>query len=229
MGEKINPVAERERLAKRYAAMSDLELEKVGRNPGALTEWAFLALGEEMAKRGLDWTGKELTLSAFLPKSKNVEELNVEESEDTPVIVRQYRDMPQALTDRMILNSAGIDCYLFDENTVRLDWLWSNLLGGIKLVVRQKDADETEKLLSNAFSEKFAVDGVGDYEQERCPQCGSMEVSCDELKKRIAAAGILLIGVPLVMIQRGWNCHACGYSWDVSPENASGPIVPPNS
>jgi hypothetical protein len=59
---KIDPQRERERLAALYAAMSDLELAKVGEDPAKLTDWAFLALREEMAKRGLAWEGADLPL-----------------------------------------------------------------------------------------------------------------------------------------------------------------------
>ena len=55
--------------------------------------------------------------------------------------------MTDALTDRMVLEGAGIECYLFDENMVRLDWLWSNLLGGVKLVVRKKDVEESRAIV----------------------------------------------------------------------------------
>jgi len=51
---KIDPEQERERLAARYGAMSDLELRKVGGDPALLTEWARSALSEELRKRGLE-------------------------------------------------------------------------------------------------------------------------------------------------------------------------------
>ena len=38
--------------------------------------------------------------------------------------------------------------FLQDDNVVHMDWLWSDAIGGIKLVVRQKDAEESEKLLT---------------------------------------------------------------------------------
>jgi len=47
-----------------------------------------------------------------------------------------------------VLEDADILCFLEDENVVRMDWLWSNAMGGIKLVVRKKDAEEAAKLLS---------------------------------------------------------------------------------
>jgi len=213
---KIDPEHERERLAARYAAMSELELQKVTQNPGALTDWAFEALREEMAKRGLDWAGKDLPVPSQMvrPDAK-------EDPGNTPVVIRQYRDIPEAMTDRMILEAAGIDCFLYDENMVRLDWLWSNLLGGLKLVVRQSDAEDAENVLSGTANEKFDVDGVGEYEQELCPKCASKDVSCDELLKRIAGAGLLL-GLPIAIHQKGWNCHNCGHIWEVAEEGKSG-------
>ena len=52
--------------------------------------------------------------------------------------------------------SAGIECYLQDESVVRLDWFWSNAMGGIKLIVREKDAAEAEK-----DTESGPFDGAG--------------------------------------------------------------------
>jgi hypothetical protein len=210
---KIDPERERERLAAVYGAMSDLELQKVGRDPSALTDWAFEALREEMARRGLDWAGKNLAVPSQM--------VGVEAKGDpgnTPFVFRRYRDFPLAMTDRMILETADIDCYLYDENLIRLDWLWSNLLGGLKLVVRRSEAGDAESLLSGKTIEKFDVEGVGEYQQERCPKCGSMDVSCDELKKRIAGAGLLL-GVPIAMHQKGWTCNNCSQIWEVAGEN----------
>jgi hypothetical protein len=209
---KIDPAQERGRLAARYAAMSDLELHKVGQNPAALTDWAFEALREEMAKRGLDWAGKDLPLPSKMVRAEAKEDVG-----NTPVVIRQYRDIPEAMTDRMILETASIDCYLYDENMVRLDWLWSNLLGGLKLVVRQSDVEDAEKALISKPDEKFDVEGVGEYAQELCPKCGSKDVSCDELLKRVAGAGLFL-GLPIAMHQKGWNCHSCGHIWEVAED-----------
>jgi hypothetical protein len=143
-----------------------------------------------------------------------------EDPGNTPVVIRQYRDMPEAMTDRMILEASGIDCYLYDENMVRLDWLWSNLLGGLKLVVRQSDAEDAERALNSKPGEKFEVEGVGEYEQERCPECGSNDVSCNELMKRIAGAGLLL-ALPIAIHQKGWNCHSCGHTWAIAEDGKS--------
>ena len=54
---KIDPEVERQRLARLYATMNDLELAEVAGEPTARSEWAFEALRDEMTKRGLDWAG----------------------------------------------------------------------------------------------------------------------------------------------------------------------------
>ena len=206
--DKADPSDERAKLQKRYAKMSDLELLKVGEEPESLTEWARAALNEELEKRGLESTPTKVNTA--------------ERIEDEPVVLRHYRDMPEAFVDKSILDSAGIRCYLQDSNVVRMDWLWSNAMGGIKLIVGALDREDAEKLLSEKTAEKFSVEGVGEYEQERCPHCGSLDVSCDELKKRIAGTGLLL-GVPIAMTQRGWNCHACGHTWEATEQGKTEP------
>jgi hypothetical protein len=214
--EKIDPDLEREKLAARYATMSDLELMKVGQIPGFLTDWAFEALRREMAKRGLDWAGKDLPAPSKMARQEAKEDPG-----NRPIVIRQYRDIPGGMTDRMILEAAGIDCFLFDENMVRLDWLWSNLLGGVKLVVRQCDAEDADKALNSKQTQNFDVEGVGDYEPERCPKCRSNDVFCDELLKGIAGAGLLL-GLPIAIHRGGWNCHNCGHIWEVAEEGKPG-------
>jgi len=59
------------------------------------------------------------------------------------------------------LDSASIECFLVDENTIRMDWFWSNLLGGSKLYVRKTDAETASSLLDQGVREKFEVEGVG--------------------------------------------------------------------
>jgi hypothetical protein len=49
------------------------------------------------------------------------------------VTLRQFRDIPAALLAKSILDSEGMECFLVVENTIRMDWLLSNMLGGMKL------------------------------------------------------------------------------------------------
>lgn len=186
--------SERKRLRDRYAAMEDGELEKIARDAGGLTEVASEELKSEMARRGIEWPEQ------FTP-------------ELPPVMVGRYRDLPDAQVAKSLLSSAGIDSFLADENLVRIDWLWSNMLGGAKLFVREKDAEAAKKLLEQGPPEAFEVTGIGEYRQPRCPRCNSLDVSLDSLDRRIAHPG-LLVGLPIPLTHRGGKCHACGNEWD---------------
>jgi len=66
-----------------------------------------------------------------------------------PVVIRSYRDVTEAMVDRTTLESAGIKCFLYDDNLIRLDWFVSNAIGGAKLVVSQNEAAEALKILDD--------------------------------------------------------------------------------
>jgi hypothetical protein len=57
------------------------------------------------------------------------------------------------------LDSAEIECFLVDDNMARIEW--SNLVGGIKLCVKQEDAEAALDMLEQPIPEEFDVDGVG--------------------------------------------------------------------
>ncbi len=140
------------------------------------------------------------------------------------VILRQLRDLPEALLVKSILDSAGIECFIGDENTIRMDWFWSNLLGGLKICVRKADADAASGLLEQKIPGEFDVKGVGEYKQPRCPQCQSLDISFEGLNKPVTYSSFFL-GVPVPVKRHRWKCHSCGHQWPESNETPQ--VVPP--
>ena len=49
---------------------------------------------------------------------------------------------------RMRLEDAGIPAYLRDENTIQIDWLYSNALGGVRVEVAEEDVDAAKAILA---------------------------------------------------------------------------------
>jgi hypothetical protein len=137
------------------------------------------------------------------------------------IVLRRFRDMPDAFLFSSVLDSAGIECYLADENTIRMDWFWSNLLGRIKLCVRREDAETASSLLDQGVPEKFDVEGVGEYQQPRCPMCQSLEISFQGLNTAVDYTSALM-GGPRPLHRSLWECDACGHQWPESTEK------PPN-
>jgi len=96
---KIDPEKERQRLTTLYAALSHLELQKVGKNPESLTDFAFEALREEMNRRGLDWSGKDMPPPSQIVHSKPVED----DPDNRPIVLRRYRNAPEAFVAKSLL------------------------------------------------------------------------------------------------------------------------------
>ena len=178
--------------------MSDGELLRLAQNPEALTDAARDVLEDELDRRDLDYLEDEP------PKPRDELELR------DLITIRQFRDLPEALLAKGSLESAGIECFLADENLVRLDWFISNFIGGIKLRVRPNDAENARKILDEPILEGLYVHGVGLYEQPRCPRCQSLDVSYQELDKPVSA----FLRVPIPLQREGWRCRSCDAQWD---------------
>jgi hypothetical protein len=194
----------RTEVARLYAGMAEEELKKLTAEAWSLTEIGKEALRAELARRGLTF---EL-----------VEAAPPEVQSGNLVLLRQYRDLPEALLAQGFLESSGVESFLIDETTIRMDWLWSNALGGVKLCVRPDDSEAAAQLLNQGIPENFNVEGVGAFEQPRCPQCKSLNVTFQDLNKRYAGAGILLANLPLTVHWRRWECNSCGYIWKPNDE-----------
>ena len=193
---------ERRRLAANYATMTDGELQRLAHNAESLTELAWDALEDELDRRNIEPVEDD-------PAPQPHPTLEMQEL----VTIRQFRDLPEALLAKGSLESAGIECFLADENLVRLDWFISNFVGGIKLNVRIEDVVNARKLLDEPILEGLYVQGIGLYEQPRCPKCGSLDVNFQELDKPIAYVSAFL-NVPIPMQRPAWHCHACGAEWE---------------
>ena len=180
--------------------MTDGELHRLARSAESLTELAWDALEDEMDRRHLECSDE--------PVPEPRQEMEVREL----VTIRQFRDLPEALLAKGSLESAGIECFLADENLVRLDWFISNFIGGIKLKVRALDAANAQKLLDEPILEGLYVQGIGLYEQPRCPQCQSLDVNFQELDRPISYMSAFL-HMPIPVQRPGWRCHACDAEW----------------
>jgi hypothetical protein len=200
---------ERRRLAANYAGMADEELQTLARSAESLTELAWDALEDEMDRRHLE--------CADDPAPEPRQQIEMREL----VTIRQFRDLPEALLAKGSLESAGIECFLADENLVRLDWFISNFIGGIKLNVHAADAENAQKLLDEPILEGLYVQGIGLYEQPRCPSCQSLDVNFQELDRPIAYMSAFL-HVPMPVQRPGWRCQACDAEWDEDADGAGG-------
>jgi hypothetical protein len=139
---------ERWRLSRLYGSMSDGEVEKLAADAGSLSDAAKWALKLDLSRRGLKTKLEELS-----PPPEAAELSKV-------VNLRQYMTLPEALLAKSILDSAGIESFLGDQNIIRMDWFLSNALGGVKLRVREEDVEAATALLNRSRADGSDVENV---------------------------------------------------------------------
>ena len=196
----LHPERERRRLAQLYAGMTSEELQSVAGGGSSLTDVARQMLREEIARRGLDIEVRK--------EPEGRDELEEREL----VMVRRFRDLPEALLAKGSLESSGIECFMADDNMIRLDWFISNLVGGVKLLVSPEDVEASIAILDQPTPEIFDVEGIGNYQQPLCPKCQSLEVSFEGLNKKVAYISAYF-GLPIPLHNTTWNCRSCGHHW----------------
>src|SRR3954468_9315732 len=191
---------ERQWLTKLYSTMTPEELGKVVDDSVSLTDVAREVLKAELSRRGLPVEIDEAPAREDVFEGRRL------------VSVRRFRDLPEALLAKGSLESSGIECFLTDDNMIRMDWFISNLLGGIKLAVNQDDVEAAIAILDEPAPEILDVEGVGEYQQPRCPECQSMDVNFEQLSK--AAYPSAWLGIPLPLHDEASTCRSCGHHWE---------------
>ena len=195
-----DPEQERQRLARLYSSMTPEELEKVAANGAELTDTARATLKTEITRKGLSITVNETPAGVDVLEERDL------------VPLRRFRDLPEAQLAKGSLESSGIECFLTDDNMVRMDWFISNLLGGVKLLVNREDAEAATAVLDEPTPEMLDIEGVGAYEQPRCPECQSLDVNFEQLNRKVAYTSAWL-GVPIPFHTKAWTCRSCGHRW----------------
>ena len=147
------------------------------------------------------------------------------------VTIARYRDLSEGIVARAALESAGIECFLRDENFVRLDWGYSNCIGGMRLQVDVADEEEAMRLLKQATPEEIDVPGQPPFAKPICPRCGSDREIAYDAGLKPAAMALLLMNFlsafllwPLMLWRvltkqpkqksvESWHCLNCGCNW----------------
>jgi hypothetical protein len=190
-----------------YRPMSEVELQSLLADWHSLIPEARSALATEFAFRNFDF--EVPTLEEDAPP--DFREL---------VTIRSYRDLSEAIVARAVIESAGIFCFLRDENLVRLDWQVSNFIGGIRLQVPASDVEAGRALLSQPIPNEFFIPDEREFSQPRCPRCTSTDITWERKGRKAALASLYLFSLPFPRGSGSWQCSSCDLHW--VDENSSG-------
>ncbi len=108
------------------------------------------------------------------------------------------------------LKEEGIECWLKDENTVTIDPILSNAIGGIKLMVAEPDAKRAWELLKQEEREYKA--GVA------CPKCGSLNVELVSTPRKASNWFSAILGLFFtsyaIPVDQVYHCFNCGHEYN---------------
>jgi hypothetical protein len=135
------------------------------------------------------------------------------------VVARTFTNVHDAQLAKSVLEAAAIDVALSNEHVVTMNWMYSNLVGGVKVLVPADQCDEAQSLLdTTALLEEplleepppplrdHALDGGADS----CPRCGSEAFESTVPVKGLLVFSWLFLGVPLGWPRRRRSCRQCG-------------------
>jgi predicted Zn-ribbon and HTH transcriptional regulator len=134
------------------------------------------------------------------------------DSERELVTIQSFRELSEAMLAKGMLNSAGIECVLVDDNTGRMLGFISNVIGGIRMKVYRVDAEAATALLVQPTAEDMDVADEENDQRPRCPKCYSVDITPRELDKPMSTGAWL--SVPLPVREKVCECKSCGYQWD---------------
>lgn len=129
----------------------------------------------------------------------------------SPVVVARFSFPHEAQIARASLDAAGIPAFIADEHTVNMNWLYSNALGGVRLLVPHDRLQEAKALLESDFSD--LLEFAQEAQPILCPTCGGSNLEAHTQGKKPAFLVFLLLGFPLFFYRHGLRCNDCGTFW----------------
>lgn len=126
------------------------------------------------------------------------------------VLLQTYDNYVSAHIAMGRLEEDGINCWLKDENTVTIDPILSNAIGGIKLMVAAPQAERAAAILKELEQQYKAT--------ITCPQCGSNNIELVTTPRKpsnwISVVFGFLFTSYALPVEKVYHCFNCGKEFE---------------
>lgn len=143
-----------------------------------------------------------------------------------PVLIGRFAHPVEAELACSRLQAEGIRARVADANTISIQPYYSALLGGVKLLVDECDAERALQILGEDRSSEAELEsadtGATPDTAQRCPQCGSPDFKKTQKAQPLKIfLSWLLLGYPLPFLKKRSACARCGLNCD-TPKSTFG-------
>jgi DNA-directed RNA polymerase subunit RPC12/RpoP len=121
------------------------------------------------------------------------------------------------------LESEGIETKIQDEMTAQVNNFYSNAIGGVKILIKDKDYEEGIKILTKGgyINEQNKEDDLkiethyinSKAEKDKCPYCGSKNIEKAKKPNILSVIGVLILNAFFPIFRRYYHCFDCKKNW----------------
>lgn len=136
------------------------------------------------------------------------------------VMIRAFDSYISAHIAMGRLEEDGIRCWLKDENTVTIDPILTNAIGGIKLMVEGSQAERATGILRVLENQHKAL--------HPCPECNSLNIDLVTSPRKASNWASVFIGFFFTSyampVESVYHCFDCGHEYPVKDQQESDEI-----
>jgi predicted RNA-binding Zn-ribbon protein involved in translation (DUF1610 family) len=125
------------------------------------------------------------------------------------VVLNSYINYVEAHVAKGVLEEEGIQSWLKDENTVTIDPILTNAVGGIKIMVAKPDAQRAWEILTTLKKEQQA--------SVACPKCGSHNIELVSTPRKASnwftSIVTFFLGSYAIAADKVYHCFDCTHEF----------------
>lgn len=131
------------------------------------------------------------------------------------VTVSRYLYEYEADLARSLLEEAGIECFITDQQFSNMNWGYALAIGGIRLQVRDEDLERSQQILGLQTQQE----STKKVETSFCPNCRSgntktiKNLMTTNLSSLLTVIAGLMFMIAIPARHNRWCCLDCGYKW----------------
>lgn len=129
-------------------------------------------------------------------------------------LIGRFQYSSEAIIYQGKLESEGIEVFMRDIAIVDANPIYSNAVGGIKIYVKNEDADAAKKIMAQIS--EFSLDDNNQF--IKCPNCGAekieMMTSVKDIKSLLAFVFSALISIYPFHTKHKYKCQSCKFEFN---------------